>query len=61
MSSAWSSSLTACASPPRSPKPPLMTFEFGAPVRRVFRRLRTEGEHGIIQYGYKFISARAAV
>ena len=34
-------------------------LQFGAPVRRVFRRLRTEGEHGIIQYGYKFISARA--
>jgi uncharacterized OB-fold protein len=30
-------------------------LEFGTPVRRVLRRLRAEGEGGILQYGYKFV------
>ena len=30
-------------------------LEFGTPVRRVLRSLRTEGDDGIIQYGYKFV------
>jgi uncharacterized OB-fold protein len=29
-------------------------LDFGISVRRVLRRLRAEGEGGIIQYGYKF-------
>jgi uncharacterized OB-fold protein len=32
-------------------------LEFGTRLRRVLRRLRTEGEGGIIQYGYKFVPA----
>jgi scaffold protein (connect acetoacetyl-CoA thiolase and HMG-CoA synthase) len=32
-------------------------LDFGTPVRRVLRRLRAEGEGGIIQYGYKFVPA----
>ena len=30
-------------------------LDVGAPVHRVFRRLGTEGEGGILRYGYKFI------
>ena len=30
-------------------------LEFGTALRRVMRRLRTEGAEGIIQYGYKFV------
>jgi uncharacterized OB-fold protein len=35
-------------------------LEFGAPVRRVLRRLRAEGPGGILQYGYKFVPRKAA-
>lgn len=27
----------------------------GTPVRAVFRRINTEGEAGVVQYGYKFV------
>ena len=30
-------------------------LDFGSKVRRVLRRLATEGDDGIIQYGYKFV------
>jgi uncharacterized OB-fold protein len=30
-------------------------LDFGTPLRRVLRRLRTEGAGGMIQYGYKFV------
>ena len=30
-------------------------LEFGTKVRHVLRRLRAEGEDGILQYGYKFV------
>ena len=32
-------------------------LDFGAPVRRVFRKLGSEGEAGILRYGYKFALA----
>jgi uncharacterized OB-fold protein len=32
-------------------------LDFGTPLRRVLRKLRTEGPDGIIQYGYKFVVA----
>jgi uncharacterized OB-fold protein len=32
-------------------------LQFGAPLRRVFRRLGAEGEGGILRYGYKFVPA----
>jgi uncharacterized OB-fold protein len=34
-------------------------LDFGAPVRRVLRRLRAEGPGGILQYGYKFVLSRS--
>lgn len=34
-------------------------LDFGAPVRRVLRRLSAEGPDGILQYGYKFVLALA--
>jgi uncharacterized OB-fold protein len=30
-------------------------LEFGTPVRRVFRKLGSEGDAGILRYGYKFV------
>lgn len=32
-------------------------LDFGSSLRRVLRRLRTEGDDGIIHYGYKFVLA----
>jgi uncharacterized OB-fold protein len=33
-------------------------LDFGTPLRRVLRRMRTEGDDGIIHYAYKFVPAR---
>ncbi len=33
----------------------------GTPVHAVFRRINTEGESGVIQYGYKFVPERATL
>jgi len=38
-------------------KPDAVTV--GTKVRAVFRRINTEGEAGVVQYGYKFVVARA--
>jgi uncharacterized OB-fold protein len=34
-------------------------LDFGARVRRVFRKLGSEGESGILRYGYKFVLANS--